>query len=339
LRKKNIIELEKVSVRRSYSRVAHAALRVLKQKIDLTPFDVLVISSEGVGDFFVFRNHSRPIVCYCLTPLKIIHDTYTRARYIKSNPRDRSKYFIFSNLFKFLDKLAWHYYDHVICISEETRSRVLRAGLSCPEKLEVIHPGLDINRMRPSSKFGSYFLIPGRIMWQKNIELGIQAFKAYRQRFAEDKNLVIAGMVDEKSQPYLEKLFDISNGDPGIQFVIDPSDEKLFSLYRESYAVLFTSLNEDWGMVPLEAMGFGKPVVSVNRGGPLESIIQGKTGFLIEPTPLAFAAVMADLSKNPSVARKIGALGAQHVAKFDWSHFVRRFDEALERVASTQNEL
>ena len=99
-------------------------------------------------------------------------------------------------------------------------------------------------------------------------------------------------------------------------------------------AVLFTSLNEDWGMVPLEAMGFGKPVIAVNRGGPRESILHGETGLLVEPDPQAFAEAMLGMSGAPDQVRRMGVRGRDHVLKFDWSQFVTQFDTALERVAT-----
>ena len=102
--------------------------------------------------------------------------------------------------------------------------------------------------------------------------------------------LVIAGMVDKKSVTYFSTLKRIAGNDVNISFVESPSDEKLHDLYRRCFAVIFPAYNEDWGLVPLEAMSFGKVVISSDTGGPTESMIDGKTGWLVRPNPEGIAA-------------------------------------------------
>jgi len=73
-----VIELKRVPVRRTYFAVLKAGITIFFQKIDLKNFDYLWVHSEGLGDFITFRNHQKPIVCFCHTPLKIIHDPFLR---------------------------------------------------------------------------------------------------------------------------------------------------------------------------------------------------------------------------------------------------------------------
>ncbi|MFA5809724.1 MAG: glycosyltransferase, partial [Thermoleophilia bacterium] len=110
----------------------------------------------------------------------------------------------------------------------------------------------------------------------------------------------------------------------------DPTEEELLETYRSSYCLLFPSLNEDWGMTVLEAMGFGKPVIAVNQGGPKESVVDGVTGYLVDPEPDAFVEAMARLAGDPELTRRLGEAGVSHVQIYDWSHFVDRFDSYLE---------
>ena len=56
-------------------------------------------------------------------------------------------------------------------------------------------------------------------------------------------------------------------------------------LLRDCTCVIYTPENEHFGIVPLEAMAAGKPVIACNSGGPVESIVDGITGILCEPTP------------------------------------------------------
>ncbi|GBE57316.1 D-inositol 3-phosphate glycosyltransferase [bacterium BMS3Abin01] len=327
-----LVELAEVPVSRGYSAVCQAGVTILKQKIDLDDFDALVVSSEGLGDFITFRNHSVPVICYCHTPLKIVHDSHTRDRYLQENRRMKVPFLVFSGIFKFFDKLAWRYYDYVFCNSNEVKRRILKSGLAPAGKIEVLSPGLDLQVMKPGWEYQRYFVVVGRIKWWKNLELAINSFLEFKRAHPEfnDFQLQIVGMVEAGSEFYFEKLQELARGRDDIVFKRDPGEQELLAAYRYSYCLLFPSINEDWGMTPIEAMGFGKPVVAVNLGGPTESIINGVTGLLVEPEAKEFAAAMARLAADPGMVRRMGEAGVSHVQKYDWSHFVDRFDSYLD---------
>lgn len=328
----DIVELSRVSVNRRYSAVSNAAVKILRQKIDLSGFDAMVVSSEGLGDFITFRNHSIPVICYCHTPLKVVHDRFARRRYLENHRLMAPAFYSFAAVFKVVDHLAWRYYDHTFCNSEEVRQRIINARLAPPERIEVLPPGLDTGRMRPTWDYQKYFVVVGRIKWWKNLELAVDAFIWFKRRHPEydDFELQIVGLVEPRSEEYFQKLQGMVDGRNDVVFKRDPTEEELLAAYRSSYALLFPSLNEDWGMVPLEAMGFGKPVIAVGQGGPAESIEDGRTGFLVQPEPDAFAAAMARLAGDPPLLRRMGEAAADSVRKYDWDRFVERFDAYLD---------
>lgn len=80
-----------------------------------------------------------------------------------------------------------------------------------------------------------------------------------------------------------------------VWFLPSFTDQQRSALLAASLALLYTPVNEHFGIVPLEAMAACKPVIACNSGGPRESIIHGKTGFLCEPTPQSFAVAMRRL--------------------------------------------
>lgn len=325
----DIVELKKVSVKRAYNIVASTGIRFITQKVDLSQFDALLVSSEGLGDFFTLRNHSRPTFCFCHTPLKVIHDPITRAKYIGDKRSLIPKYIISSTVFKMVDKIAWSHYRKVICNSNETRKRTLKARLAPADKIIVNHPGVDMNKLKPIWEFKKYFLIPGRIVWYKNIQMGIDAFKLFEEKYGNKNGfrLVISGMVDNKSKDYFDDLKEQCKGWSNIEFVRNPSDEKFFKLYKKCYAVVFTSLNEDWGIVPLEAMAFGKPVISTNKGGPTESLVNGKTGFLVESTKEDICKHMKILADDRQMVMDMGKNSRERVAEFSVDSFVDKIDK------------
>jgi glycosyltransferase involved in cell wall biosynthesis len=231
-----------------------------------------------------------------------------------------------------VDRFTWRRYQHVFCVSAEVRRRLIAAGVVRSDQTEVLHTGVDLDRFTPSSTFDPFFLVPGRIMWSKNVELAIQAFASFHTNGGSRFRLVVAGAVDAKSAPYLRTLRRL--GGDSIDFVIDPTDADLASLYARAHAVLFTAPNEDWGLVPLEAMASGKPVIAVRRGGPVESIIHERTGLLCDDTPQAFAEAMHRLADDASLHARCASHARARAEQFGWGGLVDRIDGYLEDVAA-----
>ena len=334
LKSMNVLELPRISVRRSFLDVFRAGWRVLGQKLPLERQQLLVVFCEGLGDFVVFRNRNIPVLCVCFTPLRAAFDTAYQENYMEKHgnfaPR-RILLRLAAGGFKTLDRIAWSRFQRVFAISDEVKARVLRGGL-CPEdKLEILHPGIDVSRMQPSGRYKKEFLIAGRIMWTKNIELGISAFQDLLQRRSDlrDFQLAIAGFVDEKSKLYIAKLREMSASTPQIRFIESPSDNEMLELYRNCYALVYTPFNEDWGLVPIEAMASERPVIAVSRGGPRETIVHGKTGYLLPPNPRMFSNAMETLADNTELVRTMGKCGREHARRFSWDVFCDRVDEYI----------
>ena len=336
LRDRAVVELNPVSVKRDMASVARSAFTIARQKLPIRDYDALFVLCEGLGDLILARNADRPALAYCLTPLRAAFDpVYREEAARKRGLAGRLALRMGLGMFRAVDRLAWKRYARVLFVSRESAERARAGALPGAEEGEVLYPGVGVTREGGAGTFGSYFLIAGRIMWTKNLQLGIRAFQNFRQRCQEYRHfgLKIAGQVDEKSRPYLEELQASAGADPAIEFFVSPSDAELRRLYEHCYAVLFTPLNEDFGIVPIESMAFGKPVIAVNRGGPLETVEHGITGFLSPPEPDAFAGYMAALVGDPEAARRMGRAGIVHSRRFSWDHFVGRVDDLLEEIA------
>jgi glycosyltransferase involved in cell wall biosynthesis len=331
-----VVTVGSVSVARDIRNVGKSALEILRLRLPMEDHDMLVVASEGLGDFVVFRNAQRPVLCLCFTPLRAIFDTEYRERARQERGTfGRLALDAGSWLFRNLDRLAWKRYARVICISNESRKRALAGGLTDEGKIELLHPAPAFGSVAAlSERFDRYFLLPGRIMWTKNLELGIAAFRKFKAEHPEfhDFRLIVSGIVDKKSEPYFAKVRDLASADASIEFRVLPSDEELAELYRNCFGVLFTAFNEDWGLVPLEAMSFGKPVIAVDRGGPRETIETGVQGFLEEPTAAAFAARMSQLASDPALARQLGRAGIERSKKYSWDAFTDHIDAEVDRL-------
>lgn len=338
---RKVIELPRVPVERDIVSSARAACRIMTQKLPMEDYDALFVLCEGLGDLILYRNHSKPSLCYCLTPLRAAFDPFYRAKsYEQRGFLGKAALTAGMSVFRYMDSRAWRHYTSVLFLSKESLRRAQSAGLVSSAQNEILYTGIGLVSERPSELQERFFLIPGRIMWTKNLELGIGAFRLFREQHPEfgDMRLVISGMVDEKSKPYLAGLKKLAGGDSRIDFRLNPSDAELKKLYATCHTVLFTPLNEDLGIVPLEAMAFGKPILAVNNGGPKETVENGVQGFLLDPQPESFAEKMADLVTNPTLTARMGAAGFERSRLFTWDHFVGRIDDILDEIVAARGK-
>lgn len=337
LKTMGVVELDRVSVKRRYGAVLRAAYTIWNARLDSSKHDAVVVCCDGLGSLINFKNRSKPLICLCFTPLRAIYDADYKKRHLDKIGLFRPLAALFELGYRIIDRRAWRLYSHAFCLTETVKQRVIDGRLFSADKITIAAAGISGERIRPSETFEPYFFLPGRIMWTKNLELGIEAFKLLRQKTGVDYELVIGGMVDAKSQPYLAKLKALAQGER-IRFETDLTDAQMANLYARCYGVLFTAFNEDQGLTPLEGGMHGKPVVAVNRGGPTEILRDGVSGLLVPPDPESFATAMQRLIENPALARSLGLGGAERCKLFTWEAFVESLDSYLDTLEAAKNK-
>lgn len=129
------------------------------------------------------------------------------------------------------------------------------------KRLKTKATALDISR----SSLDSYFLIVSRLVGAKNVDVAVEA--------CADLNLPLKVIGTGKDLPILKKLAKGS-----CEFLGEVSDDELINLYKNCRAVIFPAQEEDFGLVPAEAMAAGKPVIVLAQGGVIESVIDQVTG-------------------------------------------------------------
>jgi len=331
----NVVQLApRISVRRSLRPLIRASRIMMTTQLPDDGARALLVSSDGMGDLLMVRNRL-PAACYLHTPLKILHDPVTRETLAKESKMKSIGLSLLAPAFQIATRRAWRRYGHVFVNSEETRARVTRAKLVPNGPVEVLHPGVDADRyaFKPGPR-QPFFLVPGRMMWQKNIELAIDAFARAHGTDMQGE-LVIAGMVDEKSRPYLASLRARASELP-IRFVVDPSDARMIELYQACTAVIFPPSSEDFGIVPLEAMAAGAPVLAVDAAGPRETIRSGETGWLLPPFPDAFADKMREVAAAGPALEPVRRAARQRALAFSWRTFADRVDHVMEDMARSK---
>ncbi|CAL8134668.1 unnamed protein product [Orchesella dallaii] len=192
------------------------------------------------------------------------------------------------------------------------------------------------------------FLSLNRFERKKNIALAIRTLKKLRTCVDEEEwgsvHLVLAGGYDprlEDSVKYLEELKKICANEgvvDHVTFIQSPKDDVKVHLISKCFALLYTPSNEHFGIVPLEAMYMGKPVIAVDSGGPRETVVNEVTGFLCPATEIHFAVAMARLIKDPKIAATLGSSGkARFKEHFSFDAFSLMWDRSIEGLISTSS--
>ncbi|MCL4375387.1 glycosyltransferase [Candidatus Marsarchaeota archaeon] len=273
------------------------------------------------------RHKNRGVLWYCHTPPREVYDLYAeRMKY-----RTYKEKFIYATMAKAYKMVSHKIVGKIECIatnSETTKERIARYF---EREADVANPGIDYNAFE-NKAYEKFFFYPSRITPNKRQDYVINAFKKFVSKTGrKDYRLVLAGALSKNPEhtAYLTKIKKLSNG-LNVKIITNISDKELKDLYSRAYAVLFAAINEDYGYIPLEAMASCKPVISVNEGGPKETILDGKTGFLVN-SDKEMGDKMAMLVDYPSTAERMGKEGHKRVSSlYSWKAFFKKFDSLLE---------
>ncbi|MFT4893188.1 MAG: glycosyltransferase involved in cell wall biosynthesis [Candidatus Nanohaloarchaea archaeon] len=311
------------------SRLLKFSLGGALTRLDLENYNAVIFSTSGVSTPFTVRNHNQLTLGYCHTPLRAVLPEFKDSYRNDLSPVLKPFFGLATWFFGKLEKFSWRFFDHTFVNSENTKERVVRRGLETEENLTVLNPGADVEENK-SESYDKYFLYPTRFRRYKRHELAIEAFK--QAELDKEFELVLAGSAQEED--YLEELKEMAG--ENVRFEEDVSDERWRELYSRCYSVLFCAEKEDWGIIPVEAGSYSKPIISVNEGGPLESVKDGETGFLVEPEPEAFARKMEHLASNPEKVREIGEKAQHHSKKYSWNRFAEKLDTRITALKASQ---
>jgi len=210
------------------------------------------------------------------------------------------------------ERRALRLVDHVFALSDYTRSQLsTRVPAS---KLSLGWPGVDTELFYPpaTSPEDGYILSVGRHGDpRKNVRLLLEAYRCLRERLPDAPLLMLVG---EKPRPVdwaLAVEWDLADH---IDVRVNVTPDALPSLYRQASLFVLSSNEEGLGIVILEAMASGLPVVSTRCGGPATCIVDGETGCLIPVGDAeALAQGMQMLLEEHALRQRMGQAGRRLV--------------------------
>lgn len=159
--------------------------------------------------------------------------------------------------------------DYLIANSEETRKRIMKFYRRDSTVIypPVFIPKFSSNLYSLSSKL--YYITVSRLARAKHVDILIKA--ANKIKF----NLKVIGT--GRDEKYLKSIAGNT-----IEFVGNINDEELNKIYQNARAFLFASVDEEFGIAPIEAMGHGLPIIAYKSGGLIETVKENINGYLFE---------------------------------------------------------
>jgi glycosyltransferase involved in cell wall biosynthesis len=224
------------------------------EQLDLSGYD-LVISLESGPTKGVLTHTETCHICYCLSPMRYIWDLYPEYRRHFGTVM-RSFFSVTAHYMRMWDLASASRVDYFGAISQTVAARIQKIYR---RHAPVIYPPVKISAGHLSPQQDDYYLVVGRLVDYKRVDLAIEACNRLKRR------LRVIGKGDR-----YEKLRKVAG--PQIEFLGHADDETVRDNYAHCRALLFPG-EEDFGIVPVEAQSFGRPVIAFGRGGALETVI------------------------------------------------------------------
>jgi len=291
------------------------------EQFDLSDYD-LVLSSESGPAKGVLTNSRTCHVCYCHSPMRYLWDFYQSYKKGRSlGVLSRPVFLLASHYLRMWDAASAQRVDHFVANSRTVAARIRK---HYRREAEVIHPPVDVRAGYLASRIEDYYLFVGQLVDYKRADIAIEACNRLR------RPLRIVG--EGEQYRALRRLAGTS-----ITFCGPLSDHELREQYAHCRALIFSG-EEDFGIVPVEAMSFGRPVIAYARGGATETVRE------FSPQDSTTAATCSGMFFQEQTADSLGdAMLAferdqsqfspfwikQSVERFDESYFTAGFGEFL----------
>ncbi len=230
------------------------------ESFDLSSYDLIISSSWAVAKG-VKKRDSQTHISYCYTPIRYAWDLYDEYTKDLKQPK---KFFVKVSLkyIRHWDLKTLNRVDYFIADSKFVQERIKRIY---NRDSKVIYPPVDIEKFTLYEQKEEFYLSASRLVSYKKTKLIVEAFNSM-----SDKRLIVIGAGEEYEE--IKKIAKRNITVLGYQ-----KDDILVSYMQRAKAFVYGAI-EDFGIVPIEAMACGTPVVALNIGGTAETVIDGLNG-------------------------------------------------------------
>ncbi len=271
------------------------------EKLDLSEFNLIISSSSAFAKCVQKTRNDQIHVCYCHTPTRYLY--HAKEEYLNEYPVPwflKPGKLILPLILNRLEKkdfAAAQNVDFFLSNSDFVGKRIEKFY---NRESTTIYPGENFSQffdMGKNTKRENYFFAAGRFIPYKKFDLIVETFA----RFFPNENLKLAGIGPElKKCKKLAEKFEAKN----IEFLEFVEQKKLIQYFAKARAFLFPAI-EDFGLTPVESMATGTPVVTINKGGAVESVSPDCGVFAEAQTPENLQkAVEEFIKKEKSFDRK-----------------------------------
>ncbi len=277
------------------------------KSLDLNGYDLIISSSSAFAK--CIKKNEAIHIGYIHTPPRFLYFKY---HYLE---KERFSFIKEIYLMAFLKKLKnedMEAVKNIDLIITNCRNIQKRIKDIYGRKSEILHPPIEVDNFSIERNQEDFYLIVSRLLPHKKIDIAISAFNKLK------KKLIIIG-----TGPAYKSLKRISSSN--IKFCGSLDDEKLKSLYSTCRALIFPQ-EEDFGIVPLECMASGRPVIAYGKGGILETLVPEETGiFFYEQTTEAIIDAVMKFEKMDFDPERI----RENAKKFDIKVFQEKMKEIV----------
>lgn len=317
------VDVRTTSLQRLPFKNRHQFFSVLRprafRRLDLSEFD-LVISSDSAEAKQVKVRPDALHVCYCHTPIRYYWSHYERfisdPGFGAMDPIIRLGLKAFVKPLRNSDYRAAQKVDHFITNAKEVEGRISKYY---HRDAKVIYPPVEIERFTPKkTPSRSGFVYFGRLVPMKRVDIAVKACSDL------GLDLKVIGRGTE-----LQRLKDMAG--QSVEFISDASDQEVAEAVQAAEAFIFPA-EEDFGIVAVEAMAAGTPVIAYGAGGVLESVVQDKTGlFFKEQTVESLSNVLKSFDASKFESGEI----IKHAAKFSTERFRTELKDFLNSLTTS----
>jgi glycosyltransferase involved in cell wall biosynthesis len=216
--------------------------------------------------------------------------------------------------------------------SRSMRDEITATGLVVPDS-GIVSPGidseyLDAARAQDPDPWQWRLLYVGRVVEQKGVRTAIECLAV----LPTDSRLRIVGEGDSAYRDELERLADQLGVSDRVTFEAPVIRSELFALYRACDVVLFpVQWAEPWGLVPLEAMALGRPVIATGRGGSGDYLEDRRNSLIFEPGDAhGLAEAVGELAADADLRERLRAHGFETAARHTAEEFNRGAADEIE---------